>query len=181
MKLPVYRITKGTIDKMSLVEFPAVEENFLCFTKDSQLQFSVDEEKRIVFGVALRADYPIYRVDNLGREYYVVFEKEAIEELMLNFLTSTNNAVNLEHTYDTDKVKIVYSFIKDTEKGLNPINFTDVEEGSWFVGYKILDDALWQQCKNGEFNGFSVEGMFELEEEVQPTETIDSIIDELLK
>lgn len=33
----------------------------------------------------------------------------------------------------------------------------DFIEGSWVVGMKILDDALWQQVLSGELNGFSYE------------------------
>ena len=37
-----------------------------------------DEEKRIVSGVAMVADMPIYRRDAIRGEYYVVFDKESI-------------------------------------------------------------------------------------------------------
>ena len=64
---------------MSLVEFPAVEDNFLKFADEQQMQFSVDEEQHIVFGVALRADFPIYRVSQSLGEFYVVFQPHTIK------------------------------------------------------------------------------------------------------
>ena len=65
------------MNRISLVDAPAVEADFLAFAKDKHPQmYSVsDEEKRIVRGVIMRADFPIYRrdkrrqsYDNLGRQ-----------------------------------------------------------------------------------------------------------------
>ena len=67
--LPLYNLviddddTLG-VDKISLVTYPAVEENFLLFdeTKRADYSFSIqNEEKRIVSGIAMVADRPIYR------------------------------------------------------------------------------------------------------------------------
>ena len=88
-KLPIYRIQLGDaegIKIMSLVESPAVEIDFLKFAEQTPLQFSIDEEERVVFGVALRADYPIYRISPRIGEYYVVFERDTIKQLFEKFL-----------------------------------------------------------------------------------------------
>ena len=68
------------LEKMSLVEFPAVEVNFEAFADAKKLQFA-DEEKHEVFGVALLAGVPIYRYSPSMGEYYVIFTKEAIEKI----------------------------------------------------------------------------------------------------
>lgn len=182
-KLPIYRIQLGDaegIKIMSLVESPAVEIDFLKFAEQTPLQFSIDEEERIVFGVALRADFPIYRYDRRG-EYYVVFERDTIKQLFEKFLIEGRvSEVNLEHSVKTGGVHLIESFIKDTDKGINPKGFEDVADGSWFTSYKILNDEVWEKVKNGEFKGFSVEGFFELEEEKIPKDDFESLIDELL-
>lgn len=59
-KIAVTQSTEG-IDKMSLVAAPAVESDFLKFSKEQPIRLSVDEDQHIVLGVALRCDYPIYR------------------------------------------------------------------------------------------------------------------------
>lgn len=182
-KLPIYNVVLQNaegIKKMSLVEYPAVEDNFLKFNEEQQLQFSINEDQRIVFGVALRANYPIYRCSpNLG-EYYVVFSKETIIDLYEKFMIDQNfNKVNLNHNNDTEGVYLIQSFIKNTSSGINPIEFEHIEDGSWFCAYKIENEQVWEDVKSGKFNGFSVEGYFGLEEE-QPKQDIESLIDEIL-
>lgn len=186
MKLPVYNIVLGDADgiqKMSLVDMPAVESDFLAFAKENQqLLFSADEEQHIVLGCALRADYPIYRYNECLGEYYVVFTKETIKQLYEKFMIEGRvGDVNLNHDQDTQGAHLIQSFIKDTDKGINPKGFEDVKDGSWFCAYKIQDDALWRQIKDGKYNGFSVEGYFDLSEQFHKEQTLDEIIDELLE
>lgn len=188
-KLPIYNITLGEaegIQIMSLVESPAVECDFLAFNKDEhKMNFSVNEEQHIVFGVALRADYPIYRYSDRLGEYYVVFDKETIKQLYEKFMTDGSVLnVNLNHDKMTDGITLIQSFIKDTEKGINPKGFEDVADGSWFCAYKVNNDGVWQAVKEGKFNGFSVEGIFELEptqfSKQEKTGEFDELIDSLL-
>lgn len=167
-KLPIYNVVLNKCDgvvKMSLVDFPAVESDFLAFAKEgsAEMKFSLDEEQRIVFGCALRADFPIYRQ---GRDfaYYVVFNKETIKELYEKFMIDgMQNMVNLQHQVDVSGVYLIQSFIKNTEAGISPIGFEDINDGSWFVAYKVLNDKVWEDVKKGIFNGFSVELMAEME------------------
>lgn len=180
MGLPIYKIVLGDaegINMMSLVEYPAVESDFMAFSKDASLKFSIQsEDKHIVAGCALRANYPIYRNQN-GKEFYVVFTSEAIDELYQKFMIEGHiSDVNLEHSENTKGVHLIQSFIKNSECGINPAGFEDCEDGSWFVFYKIDNEDVWKQVKSGTFNGFSVEGMFELE----PIDDVDIMINEIL-
>lgn len=194
--LPIFKIyiddeVEG-VQKISLVHSPAVESDFLCFDEQAPSQpfkFETDEEQRIVFGCAIRADYPIYRRDKERGEYYVVFDKQSIKDINERFAKENNfNKVNLDHSEDTDGVYMTQMFIKDVENGINPKNFEDIEDGSLFTAYKVENDDVWEAAKNGEFKGFSVEGVFRLlevpteqkMEEVEEDE-IDKIINELLK
>lgn len=182
-KLPIYNITLGDaegIKIMSLVESPAVEDNFLKFAEEHQIQFSIDEEQHIVFGVALRADYPIYRCSPELGEYYVVFSKETIKELYEKFMIDQNfNNINLNHDTDTEGVYLLQSFIKNVNAGINPIEFEHIEDGSWFTAYKVENKQVWEDVKAGKFNGFSVEGYFGLERQ-EPKDEIEELIDEIL-
>lgn len=185
--LPIYRIQLGDsagIKIMSLVEYPAVETDFLKFSEEQPLQFSINEEERIVFGVALRADFPIYRISPHLGEYYVVFDTQTIKELYEKFLIEGRvSEVNLEHDVRTGGVHLIQSFIKDSNKGINPVGFEDIADGSWFTAYKVLNDEVWDRVKNGEFRGFSVEGFFELEKEQfneQKENEVEELINELI-
>lgn len=183
MKLPVYNITLGDADGiavMSLVEHPAVESDFLAFSKQEQpLQFSLNEEQHIVFGVAIRADFPIYRIGPNNEEYFVVFSKETIKQLRDKFMSEKRtDLVNLEHSIDTNGIYLIDSFIKDTSKGISPVGFESIEDGSWFVSYKVENEQVWNKIKDGTFKGFSIEGIFELKE--QKTNDLEDLVDELL-
>lgn len=156
------------IFKISLVDAPAVESNFMFFNKeDKELKFSIqDEEQHIVFGVLMRADYPIYRFSPQFGEYYIRYTKDTIKKMAEKMLADgTHNNINLQHTDGTDVegVNLVEIFIKDEANGISPVGFEHIEDGSLFTKYKVENDAVWQSIKDGEFMGFSLEGFFEVE------------------
>lgn len=186
-KLPLYKAILSSddcgISKISLVDLPAVQSNFVCFSKEKQeVKFAVqDEEKREILGVIMRADFPIYRNTN-GYEYYVQYDSDVIKEMAKKmFEDCVQNKINLQHQDNTDvqTVKIFECFIKDAEMGINPKGFEDIENGSLFARFKVEDDNLWQEIKDGTFKGFSLEGLFEFVEEKD--DDIDEIIELLNK
>lgn len=169
-RLPVYEALIDDSDcgiwKISLVDDPAVESGFVYFSNDKRMiSYSVqDEEKHLVTGVLMRADFPIYRNDN-GFEYYIKYSKETIrimaEKMMLD---NTFNNVNLMHTDGTDVegVNLCQLFIKDSAAGISPQGFEDIEEGSLFCTYKVDNQDIWKSIKQGLFKGFSLEGIFDM-------------------
>ena len=172
--LPVFEAkidgdTEGIL-AIALVDYPAVESNFLFFNKmpEKQVQkFSItNEEQRIVTGVVMRSNFPIYRYDENFGEYYIFYSPETIKamsEKMMN--DNTFNRINVMHddNEEVDNVKLIEVFIKDTEKGINPKGFETIEEGSLFATYKVNNDKIWEEIKSGEFRGFSLEGYFTIE------------------
>ena len=148
---------------ISIVEEPAVESNFLMFKKAHEIKLQeIDEDKHELFGVALRADFPILRYnEDSGEYYYIKFTAEAIKVLVEKYLAeSRQNDVNLQHLPDTfqNNVVMTESIIKDTAAGVSPKGFDDIADGSWFVRFKINNDELWEKIKTTQvFNGFSVE------------------------
>lgn len=188
-KLPIYKLTikeiNDGIDKISLVEYPAVESNFLYFSDDrkkKQVKFSIDnEEKRLVTGVLLRADYPIYR-RNKNFEYYVVFDKETIVDITKKMLSDgTFEKFNLEHSKDTTGIIAQEIFIKDTERGINPKGFDDISDGSLFGTFYIDNDEVWKGIKEGTYMGMSIEGFFSPEEANSDDYDFSSEINEIIK
>ena len=149
------------VEAISMVTMPAVESNFIFFSEQKPI-FLEKEDKRMVYGVALRADYPIYRrfEDN---EFYVTFTKECIEQLSQKFLKNGfQRNWTTEHEDIAKGISVVESWIKvDAQKdksialGLDP----NIELGSWIIGAKVENDEVWQQIKDGTFQGFSVEAM----------------------
>ena len=171
------------MNKISLVDAPAVDVDFLSFSAHKQTQmYSVsDEEKRIVRGVIMRADYPLYRRDNVKGEYYVIYKADTIRKMAEKYLLeSKQNEVNLEHqdNSDVDGVQMVQWFIKDSANGINPMGFEDIADGSLFAEFHVVNDDVWASIKDGTYKGFSLEGLFDLQPEQNKSE-VESIVDSL--
>ena len=170
------------MNRISLVDAPAVDADFLAFAKDKALQmYSVtDEDKRIVRGVIMRADYPIYRRDKRG-EYYVIYKADTIRKMAEKYLLeSKQNEVNLDHQDDTDVdgVQMVQWFIKDSENGINPAGFEEIADGSLFAEFHVINDEVWASIKDGTYKGFSLEGVFDMQPETNVSE-VEEIVDVL--
>lgn len=156
--LPIYKISVDSIDdgvfKMSIVDDPAVDVNFLKFNKQKPI-YVFNEEKRIITGVALRANYPIYRSIN-GESFYLIFTPEEIEKMAYRFMKNQLlNNVNINHSTDVNGIYLIESFILKADHNMEAFN--DIEKGSWMVSYKVENDKVWNDIKEGKLKGFSVE------------------------
>ena len=158
------------MDGISLVKEGAVQTDFLCFENQTPLQLNFyEEDKRIITGVVARADYPIYRRKG-DYEYYVVFTKDVIRKLVHKYSKlGLFNSVNLDHN-NYSFVKDVYmieSYIVDKGRGICPNEFSEIEDGSWICSFSVDDEILWNEIKNNDnFNAFSLQGLFLLEEQL---------------
>ena len=168
--LPLYRVALADDDgvlRVSLVENPAVESDFEVFRKEeakAPALYSVqDEDKHLVRGVILRADYPIYRNDGRGG-YYVTFGADVIREAAERFIADGHaNAVDTDHDgKEVDGVQMVQLFIKDAAAGVAPEGFDDIADGSLFGEYHVTDPDIWDEIKAGTWKGFSVEIFYKL-------------------
>ena len=167
--LPLYELLFDENDdstlgcsKISLVECPAVEEFFLKFSKDDQEKehksfYFKDDSKRIITGIAMRADYPIYRNQD-GKEFYVQFSKATIDKMMQKFMKEQRLfEISLDHNKDVRDCYLIESFIINKERGICPNEFSDVEDGSWIISVKIENPDVWNKICAGEVKGFSIE------------------------
>lgn len=186
-RLPLYRVEVGDggVTAVSLVEYPAVESDFLLLAKDDKRQKRLmlsDEKKHRVLGCVLRADFPIYRVED-DYEYNLVFSRESIEQLSRKMFKSGSFGVNNEqHTHSkdlSDKLELIQMFIKDSKKGIAPDGFDDIADGSLFAEYQVLDDGLWKDIEDGKMNGFSVECAINVVRVDRDEEFVLSAIDRL--
>ena len=169
---------------LSLVDLPAVEKNFVYFKEQKQLNFQVDnEDQHLVTGPVMRANFPIYRYDKSFGEYYILYTPETIS-LMAEKMMSDNTYknINLQHDENSfvDGVKIQELFIKDPEKGIDPKGFEDIENGSLFATYKIENEEIWSQIKEGKFKGFSLEGYFTIDPYEKQQNNKNNIMNKLI-
>ena len=152
--------------KISLVDDPAVMSNFLAFDNNRKvLMYQVeDNEKRLVRGVVMRADFPIYRYHPQMGEYYIIYKPEQIRIMAEKYLAEKRqNDVNVMHDSDVEGVQMVQYFIKGN--GVSVEGFDDIADGSLFAEFHILNDEVWESVKEGSYRGFSLEGVFDLQPE----------------
>jgi len=169
--IPTYYITideleEGGIDLISLVENPAIMIKGLAFNKNEKVfQFKYDDDKQIIAGPAIIPDFPIYRYDNEIGEYYVVFKKETIEQMVEKFNKNPKQLpINLEHTSEIVPAFIKGSWIiEDTEKDKSKLyGFDSLPVGTYFIEVKVTDKEYWERIKKEDKTGFSVEGIMGL-------------------
>ena len=191
--VPIYQavVTEDGLgmEKISLVDDPAMESDFQFFAnEEDRFKFSVqNEEQRHIFGVIIRADHPVLRLPAEGFPYYVTFSKETIKTIVQKyFREGRQNNFNLMHTpgTDVDSVEMLQAFIKDKERGIDPKGFENIEDGSLFGEFKVLDDAIWEDIKAGKFKGFSMEISYDVEipleeEEEQLYSDIQDLLDQI--
>ena len=150
------------IQAISIVENPAIEENFVAL-KSQEVQFAKqDEEKRILLGAALIPNKPIYR-QNGEEEFYVYFTKDTIRKASeLFFQNSNQNSSTLEHEVELNGMSVVESWIvEDEEKDKSRIYGLDMPVGTWMVSMKVNNDDIWENyVKTKKVLGFSIEGFF---------------------
>jgi len=149
------------IDAISLVEYPAIEENFIALSKQEIQLKTIDEEKRIIIGLALIPDLEIYRRQG-EYEYNIKFSKDTVRkasELYMKRLKVHNST--LEHKEKTDGVFTIESWIvEDPNNDKTNVYGLNANVGSWAVVQKIENDEVWNDIKLGKYKGFSIEGIF---------------------
>lgn len=167
--MKTYRVKPSTSDifAVSLVEDEAVESGFVALSKQRPMDFKIeDEEKRMLYGVALRADFPIYRRYG-DEEFYLVFDSKAIERLVVKFMSNFyQKNFTVDHMEDAEGIVITESWIvMDTENDKSKaLGLENVSKGSWIIGAKINNDEIWQSIKDGRWHGFSIESWIDMEE-----------------
>jgi hypothetical protein len=182
--LPIIELTleelEQGIDATALVENPAIQRNWMAFKEHKDFKFKThNEEKRILAGALMVADFPMYRNMN-GKEFFVKFSSETIEQLADRMVLNNKlTAFNFEH--DSKKeladMHIQQFFIINTELGVNtPIGFEELPNGSLFAFVKVNNEQVWNDyVKTGIVKGFSIEGNFATKEEFSEQQIINEL------
>ena len=152
------------IDAISLVNSPAIEQDFVYFGKEkNNLTFAkVDEEKRMLVSPALIPNKQIFRYDpNTDSEYYVYFSADTVRKASELYLKHNNHhKATYEHQDRVSGVLTVESWVKEGDQDKSKLYGYDLPVGTWFVKMKITNDELWSKIKDGELRGLSIEGYF---------------------
>jgi len=153
-----------TIDAISLVTSPAIEQDFVYFGKEkNNLTFAkIDEEKRMLVSPALIPEKTIFRYDpNTDSDYYVYFSKDTVRKAAELYLKHNNHhKATYQHEERVPGVLTVESWIKEGEQDKSKLYGYDLPNGTWFVKMRIDNDEMWNKIKEGELKGLSIEGYF---------------------
>ena len=151
------------IEAISIVDRPAIEENFIALSKEHKIELAeVDNEKRILMGAALIPNKNIYRT-NGEDEYYIYFSDETVRQASQLFLMRGNqNQSTLEHEAKLHGLSVVESWIIEDDIHDKSRKFgMDLPVGTWMVSMKVNNDEVWENyVKTGKVSGFSIEGYF---------------------
>jgi hypothetical protein len=151
------------IEAISIVDEPAIEENFIALSKQHEIKLAeVDKEKKILMGAALVPNKNIYR-RNGEDEYYIFFSEDTVRKASELFLMRGNqNKSTLEHQAELYGLSVVESWIieDDVHDKSRKYNM-DLPIGTWMVSMKVNNDEVWNNyVKTGLVKGFSIEGYF---------------------
>lgn len=175
MELPLYELKivedlkdDAEVSYVALVDKPAIMKDFQVFSEQKKQIFQItNEEKHIISGPLMLADTPIYRNNKKFGEHYIFFSPETIKDIAIKFSKKGyQKNVNLMHNSNkkVDGLVMFESFIYDKERGIQPMaGYEDAKFGSWFGSFFVENEDVWDQIKNREFKGFSVEGYFDYE------------------
>jgi len=175
---------KEGVFAISLVDKPAIEEDFIMLNALEVELKVINEEKREVVGLALVPNKKILRrKDNV--EFYIEFSEATIEKVQELYLKNLRaNNVTIDHESKVDGVSLIESWIvEDPKNDKSNIYNLNAVKGAWVVKMKIYNDDVYEGVKLGKFNGFSIEGMFDgldqlkMSEEDNKEELIQAIKD----
>lgn len=154
------------IDAISIVENPAIEENWIALNKQESKEYKfaeVDKEKKIIMGALLVPDKPIYRRDETLGEYNIFFSKDTIRKCMELFFQNGNQSnATFEHIETISGLTLVESWIvEDANMDKTKLYELNAPIGSWVGTMKVNNDVIWNDfIKTGKVKGFSIEGYF---------------------
>lgn len=165
-KIKHYAVTfDSDIYAISLVDEPAIEENFIYLSKDKQEQIFLEkEDKHLIVGAVLVPNKPIYR-NNGKEEFYIQFSKETIEHLAYEYLMNGRMySVTTDHKDIADDICLVESWIKTSDNDKSNDYGMNLPIGTWIAAMKVENEEVWQRVKQGELKGFSIESFVNLDE-----------------
>jgi len=150
------------IEAISVVENPAIEEDFIALNSSIIELKEANKEKKLLVGALLIPNKPIYRRSG-DDEYYIYFSKDTVVKASQMYLMNGNQSkATLEHEHDINGLTLVESWIVEDEVHDKSRKFgMNVPLGTWMGSVKVNNDEVWNDfVKTGKVKGFSIEGYF---------------------
>lgn len=139
-------ITKSGEEKKKPREPPAEKRKFHIA--------KMDDEKMLAFGwanVAIRADGEV--IEDWQDD---IVEPEELERAAYNFVELYREGGEM---HERGGAAVLIESVVFTEEKMKAIG---IPEGTlpigWWIGFKVLDDDVWEKVKDGTYSMFSIEG-----------------------
>ena len=155
-------VDESGIDAISIVENPAIEEQFVALNSQEIKLAEISKEKKIQLGALLVPNKPIFRTGDEG-DYYIYFSKETVSKASQRYLTlGKQNNSTLEHEHSLKGLSLVESWIvEDKVHDKSRVYGMDVPVGTWMGAVKVNNDEIWSEyVSTNKVKGFSIEGFF---------------------
>jgi hypothetical protein len=165
----------GGIEAISIVENPAIEEDFIALKSQEIKLAEVDKEKRILMGAALIPNKQIYRKSG-DKEYKIYFSEDTVRKASQLFLSrGKQNNSTLEHEVELGGLSVVESWIIEDEVQDKSRKYNlNMPVGTWMVSVKVNNDEIWEEfVKTEKVKGFSIEGFFSDKNQNGPKESVE--------
>lgn len=205
-ELPVFEFDWDESDPMvgvvgmSIVDEPAIESNFVAYSKDTGVAQTktyaipgagfvahVDNERQMVTGPVMIPDKLIYRTGTEDTpEHYQRIRKHHIQRLQEKFHREDRHR-NLNLMHDNSLANYGHMseswIISDSKKDKAAALGMELPVGTWMFSVKVSNEHVWAAIKKGRLRGFSMEGFFQLKTtgDVAPTPQIEHNMDTQLK
>lgn len=164
-KLPTYKIVVNADDDttgvyaVSLVDQPAIEVDWIALSKQiSDYYFQANKDKQMLFGPLLIPNKLIYRRDENGNEYNIVFDEETIQIIADKYNENKlGDVFNFQHSNEKVEAALLQNWITGEVDKSQEMGF-ELPKGTWFGGVKVKNEKFWlEEVKTGLVKGFSVE------------------------
>ena len=165
--IPVYEVDidmegwESGMTAISLVSRPAIQRSFVALSEEEKVatfKFA-DEEKRQLVGPIMIPEQLIYRKSERMGEYYIKFTAESIEKIMAKWSRDGFRSFNLEHSIGlgADSVYILEYWIKEDDNDKSKKYGFEEPIGTAFVKLQVVSDLVWEDVKQNQLTGFSIE------------------------
>jgi hypothetical protein len=163
-KLPTYKIVVNEGDDsgvyaVSLVDQPAIEIDWIKLSKEIvEFEFAANKDKQLLYGPLLIPGKLIFRRDDKGNEYNIVFDAETIQIIADKFnKNKLSDSFNFMHSDKTVDAYIVENWLTGTIDKSQSFGY-NLPENTWFASVKVDSNDFWlKEVKTEKVKGFSVE------------------------
>lgn len=165
--IPVYEVDiemegwESGMTAISLVSRPAIQRSFVALSEEEKVatfKFA-DEEKRQLVGPIMVPEQLIPRRSERMGEYYIKFTAKSIEKIMAKWSRDGFRSFNLEHSIGlgSDSVYILEYWIKEDDNDKSKKYGFEEPIGTAFVKLQVVSDLVWEDVKQNQLTGFSIE------------------------